>query len=71
MTAPVLTRRQAEILALMAEGLSAPQIAARLWLEYNTVRTHQRRLYARLDAHTGPGAVAAGYRLGLLQQPVS
>lgn len=71
MTAPVLTARQHEILALMAEGLTAPEIAARMWLGYHTVRTHQRRLYARLGAHTGPAAVAAGYRLGLLTAPAS
>lgn len=66
MSAPTLTARQQEILELMAEGLTRPQIATRLWLGVHTVATHQRRVYARLGVHTGPAAVAAGYRTGLL-----
>ncbi|WP_243639071.1 helix-turn-helix domain-containing protein [Streptacidiphilus pinicola] len=63
---PVLTPRQHEILTLMARGLTTPEIAGELVLGRDTVRTHQQGIYRTLDVHTAPAAVAAGYRVGLL-----
>ena len=69
--APCLTPRQLQILELMAQGLTRPQIAERLWLSAETVATHQQAVYARLGVHTGPAAVAAGYAACLLKdQPL-
>lgn len=70
-TAPALTPRQQQILELMAEGLTRPQIAARLVLGAGTVASHQRAVYAFLGVHTGHAAVAAGYAAGLLHEPAT
>lgn len=71
MTAPILTARQLQILELMAEGLTRPQIAARLVLGTGTVASHQRAVYAVLGVHKAHAAVAAGYQQGLLDQPAA
>ena len=47
---PLLSRREQEILELVADGLSAPEIARRLQLATTTVRTHIQRLYDKLEA---------------------
>jgi DNA-binding CsgD family transcriptional regulator len=50
--APVLTPRQAEVVALVAEGLSDGQIARRLGLSESTVGKHLEHVYARTGAHS-------------------
>jgi DNA-binding NarL/FixJ family response regulator len=40
-----LTARETEVLALMAEGLSNPEIATRLYIGQTTVKTHINKLY--------------------------
>lgn len=62
----MLTDRQHEILVLMAEGYTMTHIARRLYLTVNTVKTHQRGIYRRLGAASGPHAVALGFHHGLL-----
>ena len=47
---PLLSRREQEVLELVGDGLSAPDIAARLQLATSTVRSHIQRLYDKLDA---------------------
>ncbi|MFI7643081.1 LuxR C-terminal-related transcriptional regulator [Nonomuraea sp. NPDC049400] len=63
---PDLTGREIEVLSLLAEGLSAPQVAERLGLAIGTVRSHLERIRAKLGARTGPQAVALAIRLGVL-----
>ncbi len=46
-----LTARQCEILGLLAEGLTAPEIARRLFISVETVRTHHRNLLRKLGLH--------------------
>ena len=46
---PVLSRREKEILALIAEGYTNPQIAEKLFVSPFTVDTHRRNLLAKLD----------------------
>lgn len=53
-----LTRREREILGMLADGLSGAQIAARLSLSPETVRTHVRNAMAKLGASTRSQAVA-------------
>ena len=53
-----LTRREREILGLLAEGLSGAQIAGELVLSPETVRTHVRNAMAKLGASTRSQAVA-------------
>jgi DNA-binding CsgD family transcriptional regulator len=64
--APQLTRRQAEILGLLAEGKSAAAIAAGLDLRLSTVRNHISALLRELDAHSQLEAVARARALALL-----
>lgn len=65
-SAPVLTRREREILALLADGLGNKQIAARLGISTNTVKTHLELLFDKLDVSTRTEAVTAAARMGLL-----
>lgn len=65
-TAPVLTRREREILALLADGFGNKQIAARLGIATNTVKTHLELLFDKLDVSTRTEAVTAAARMGLL-----
>jgi DNA-binding NarL/FixJ family response regulator len=57
-----LSRREAEVLTLLAEGLSYDEIASQLGLRAETVRTHMRRAAERLGAATRTQAVAAALR---------
>ena len=63
---PLLTQRESEVLALLAEGLTHEQIGARLSISSETVRTHVRKACDRLGAATRTQAVATALRLGLL-----
>jgi DNA-binding NarL/FixJ family response regulator len=47
-----LSRREQEILALLAEGLSNKLIAARLGISPETVNVHLRRIYEKLHVHS-------------------
>jgi DNA-binding CsgD family transcriptional regulator len=55
-----ITPRELEILGLMAEGLSNRQIADRLFVSENTVKTHSRRLFDKLGAERRTQAVQMG-----------
>jgi DNA-binding CsgD family transcriptional regulator len=65
-SAPVLTRREREVLALLADGFGNKQIAARLGISTNTVKTHLELLFEKLDVSTRTEAVTAAARMGLL-----
>jgi DNA-binding CsgD family transcriptional regulator len=63
---PMLTPRQAEVLALIASGMSTVQIAHSLHLSRETVRNHVRNILRELRVHSRVEAVALAYRAGLL-----
>jgi DNA-binding NarL/FixJ family response regulator len=63
---PVLSNREREILALLADGLANKQIAARLGISKNTVKTHIELLFDKLAVSSRAEAVATGVRRGLL-----
>ncbi len=63
---PLLTEREREVLALLCEGLSAPQIAERLFLGTATIKTHLAHLYAKLGVSDRAAAVAVALRRGML-----
>ncbi|MDX1746468.1 MAG: response regulator transcription factor, partial [Halobacteriales archaeon] len=65
-SAPRLTPRQSEVLGLVASGLENKQIARRLGIAEGTVKSHLRVVYSRLGATGRAEAVAAAFRLGLL-----
>jgi DNA-binding CsgD family transcriptional regulator len=60
-----LSRRELEVLSLVAEGRSTREIARTLWITEETVKTHVRRVLQRLGARTRAHAVAIVYRDGL------
>ena len=62
----VLTNREREILALLADGLGNKQIAARIGIYTNTVKTHLELLFDKLGVSSRAEAVATGVRRGLL-----
>jgi LuxR family maltose regulon positive regulatory protein len=53
-------------LRFLPTNLSAPEIAGQLSVSVNTVRTHMRHLYEKLDAHSRTEAVEQARTLGLL-----
>lgn len=64
-----LTRREVEVLALLAEDLSTREIAGRLHLSVNTVGNHVQNLYAKLGVSSRLGAVLAAVRSGVVALP--
>ena len=62
-----LTRRQREILQLLAEGNTVKEIAWQLNLSVKTVETHRSQLMGRLDIHDIPGLVRYAIRMGIIE----
>ena len=60
-----LTPREREVLDLMAGGLDNRAIAARLGIQYTTVRGHVRSVVEKLGARSRLEAVARAYQMGL------
>lgn len=60
-----LTQREAEVLALITQGLSNAEIADRAHLSINSVKTHIRNAYRRIDVSSRAGAVLWGVEHGL------
>ena len=61
-----LTRRELEILELVAQGLSNREIAGKLFVSENTVKTHCSRAFDKLGARRRTQAVQLGKEFGLL-----
>src|SRR5207247_6494840 len=61
-----ITRRELEILELIARGLSNREIAAKLFVSENTVKTHSSRLFDKLSARRRTQAVQLGKEFGLI-----
>ena len=61
-----ISRRQLDILALMAGGMVNKQIAQRLGLSLNTVRNHVQNILYKLHAHSKLEAVATAVREGIV-----
>jgi NarL family two-component system response regulator LiaR len=61
-----LTRREMEILELIAQGMSNREIAEKLFVSENTVKTHSSRVLDKLGAKRRTQAVQFGKELGLL-----
>ena len=61
-----ITRRELEILELIAQGMSNREIAGRLFVSENTVKTHSSRVFDKLGAKRRTQAVQFGKEFGLL-----
>ena len=66
--ADVLTRREMEVLALVADGLPNKEIARRMGLALNTIRNYVQRINDKLGARNKTAAVAAATKQGLLRR---
>ncbi len=64
---PPNTERERDVLELIAEGYSTAEIGRALWITEDTVRTHIKRMLARMGARTRAHAVAIAFREGLLE----
>ena len=62
-----LTRREKEVLRLMAEGTSSRDIADKLGISYTTVRTHIRSLGSKLGVHSKLEAIVKARELALVE----
>jgi DNA-binding NarL/FixJ family response regulator len=62
-----LSDRQREILQMLADGMQTEAVAIKLGLSTETVRTHTKRILAKLAADTRTQAVAIGIRTGLIE----
>ena len=61
-----VTKRELEILGLMASGLSNKEIAERIFVSENTVKTHSSRLFEKLGARRRTQAIQRGKETGLI-----
>jgi DNA-binding CsgD family transcriptional regulator len=61
-----ITRRELEILELIAQGLSNREIAEKLFVSESTVKTHSSRIFDKLGARRRTQAVQLGKEFGLL-----
>ena len=61
-----LSKRELEVLQLMAEGFSNAEIAARLFVSLNTIKTHASNLFFKLDASRRTQAIEKAKTLNLI-----
>jgi DNA-binding CsgD family transcriptional regulator len=63
---PTLTKREIEVLQLVAAGRSTREIGERLFISQKTVRNHLASVYRKLDVRNRTEAVISGIRLGVV-----
>lgn len=61
-----LSEREREIIALVADGFTAQQIADKLFVSLDTVETHKRNVIKKLEANNAAHAVAKAVREGMI-----
>jgi DNA-binding NarL/FixJ family response regulator len=66
---PALSKREGEVIDLLAQGLTGEQVADRLMLSSETIKTHIRNAMAKLEANTRVHAVAIALREGFISPP--
>ncbi len=65
--APTISAREEEVLQLVADGLSLPEVAAALFISVKTVKNHLASIYAKLDARDRTQAVLRAVRMGIIR----
>ncbi|MBE9466581.1 response regulator [Dyadobacter subterraneus] len=65
-TIPFLTRREKEVLLLIAEGMTNPQIAEKLFVSVTTVNTHRANLLMKFDVNNTASLIKISAGLGLV-----
>jgi LuxR family maltose regulon positive regulatory protein len=61
-----LSHRELEVLRLLDSDLTGPQIAGQLYVSLNTLRTHTKRIFTKLDVNTRAAAVRRAREQGLI-----
>ena len=64
-----LSKREREIMDLLAQGLTGEQVAERLFLSPETIKTHIRNAMGKLEANTRVHAIAIALREGFISPP--
>lgn len=67
-SAPLLSDRELEVLHCMVDGLTTQQIASRLFISDNTVKTHVRHIFEKLDVSNRAEAVGKAMQTGLIRK---
>ena len=62
----VVTKREEEVLQLIADGCSTPEVAERLFISQKTVKNHLASIYQKLDARDRTQAVLQAVRMGIV-----
>ena len=62
-----VTKREIEVLQLIADGCSTPEVAERLYISQKTVKNHLASIYAKLDARDRTQAVLQAVRMGIVR----
>ena len=65
--APILSKREEEVLQLFAEGHITSEVARQLFISVKTVKNHLASIYEKLDAHDRTQAVLTGVKMGIIQ----
>ncbi len=63
----VVTKREVEVLQLIADGCSTPEVAERLYISQKTVKNHLASIYHKLDARDRTQAVLQAVRMGIVR----
>ncbi|MDF7825954.1 response regulator transcription factor [Pontiellaceae bacterium B12227] len=61
-----LSEREAEVLKLLAEGMSRKEVAEKLFVSKHTVSTHIRNIYQKLQVHNVSGAISKATSMGII-----
>ncbi len=63
----LITRREEEVLQLIADGLSTPEVASKLYISQKTVKNHLASIYEKLNARDRTQAVLLAVRMGIVK----
>jgi DNA-binding NarL/FixJ family response regulator len=66
-TDSVITKREIEVLQLIADGCATPEVAEKLYISQKTVKNHLASIYAKLDARDRTQAVLQAVRMGIVR----
>jgi DNA-binding NarL/FixJ family response regulator len=64
---PVISKREEEVLQLIAEGASTTEVASRLFISVKTVKNHLASVYQKLDSRDRTQAVLRAVRMGIIR----